>query len=120
MFTSRLVFNKMKKILFGIIALVVSTNQTFADHSTKKMMRNMKAFSQLSVTGKLGPFDVNYYKYGEIPDNKLTSVANKKIDRIPSDKMNLAAIVMRDGNIVYERYATKRKVDSIPRLWACQ
>ena len=72
----------------------------------------MKAFSQLSVTGKLGPFDVNYFKYGELPDSKPTSVANKKFDKILADKMNLAAIVMRDGNIVYERYATKRKIDS--------
>ena len=102
----------MRKILFGIFVLVVSTNQTFADHSPKKMMRNMKAFSQLSVTGKLGPFDVNYFKYERLPDSKPTSVANKKFDKILADKMNLAAIVMRDGNIVYERYATKRKIDS--------
>ena len=112
MSASGLALNKMRKILFGIIALIVSTNQTFADHSPKKMMRNMKAFSQLSVTGKLGPFDVNYFKYGELPDSKPTSVANKKFDKILADKMNLAAIVMRDGNIVYERYATKRKIDS--------
>ena len=87
-------------------------NNSFADHSPKKMMQNMKAFSQLSTTGKLGPFDVNFFLYGEIPNNEPTSMANKKFDKILADKMNLAAIIMHDGNIVYERYASKRKIDS--------
>ena len=76
------------------------------------MMQNMKAFSQLSTTGKLGPFDVNFFLHGEIPNNEPTSMANKKFDKILADKMNLAAIIMHDGNIVYERYASKRKINS--------
>ena len=36
-----------------LIALSFFATQSFADHSPKKMMRNIKAFSQLSVTGKL-------------------------------------------------------------------
>lgn len=102
----------MRKILFGILTLVFFANNSFADHSPKRMMQNMKAFSQLSTTGKLGPFDVNFFLYGEIPNNEPTSMANKKFDKILADKMNLAAIIMQDGNIVYERYASKRKIDS--------
>ena len=72
----------------------------------------MKAFSQLSTTGKLGADDVNFFLYGKIPSGEPTSISNKKFDKVLADKMNLAAIVMRDGNIVYERYASKRKIDS--------
>ena len=72
----------------------------------------MKAFSQLSTTGKLGADDVNFFLYGKIPTGEPTSISNKKFDKVLADKMNLAAIVMRDGNIVYERYASKRKFDS--------
>ena len=72
----------------------------------------MKAFSQLSTTGKLGPNDVNFFLHGKIPNSEPTSITNKKFDNLLADKMNLAAIIMRDGNIVYERYASKRKIDS--------
>ena len=75
-------------------------------------MRNIKAFSQLSVTGKLGSNDVNYFVHGEIPNGETTSIANKKFDKILADKMNLAAIIIRDGDIIYERYASKREIDS--------
>lgn len=102
----------MKKILFGIIVLVFTANQAFADHSPTKMMRNMTAFSQLSTTGKLGQADVNYFVHGMVPNGEPTSISNKKFDKILADKMNLAAIVMRDGKIVYERYALKRKINS--------
>jgi CubicO group peptidase (beta-lactamase class C family) len=102
----------MRIIFLGILTLVFFANNSFADHSPKKMMRNMKAFSQLSTTGKLGPADVNYFLYGKIPNSEPTSLSNEKFDKALTDKMNLAAIVMRDGNIIYERYSSKRKINS--------
>ena len=102
----------MKIILLAIMAVAICSHQSLADHPPEKMMRNIDAFSQLSVTGKLGSFDVNYFKYGEIPAGKTTTIVNEKFDEVLADKMNLAAIVIRDGEIVYERYATKREIDS--------
>ncbi|QGG80500.1 serine hydrolase [Litorivicinus lipolyticus] len=102
----------MRKILLVVIAVTFYSNQVLADHPPKKMMRNIKAFSQLSVTGKLDSFDVNYFAYGETPNGETTSIADKKFDKILADKMNLAAIIIRDGDIIYERYASKREIDS--------
>ena len=87
----------MRTIFLGILTLVFFANNSFADHSPKKMMRNMKAFSQLSTTGKLGSDDVNFFLYGKIPNSEPTSISNKKFDKVLADKMNLAAIVMSDG-----------------------
>ena len=46
-------------IFAGFMATLTSTSpNALADHSPKKMMRNMNAFSQLGETGKLGPFKI--------------------------------------------------------------
>ena len=72
----------------------------------------MKGYSQLSVTGKLGPFNVNFEQFGELPNSTNTNLNNKKFERVLSDKFNLAAIVMRDGKVIYERYDAKRNINS--------
>ena len=97
----------MRKFLFGIIAIAFSANQSLADHSPKKMMEKMT-----SLTGQFGQVEANYFIYGEIPDGPTTSIVNKKFDKVLADKMNLATIVIRDGQFIYERYATKRNIDS--------
>jgi len=102
----------MRILFLGILTLMFFANNSFADHSPKKMMRKMKASSNLSATGKLGQTDVDFFLYGEIPNNEPTSMANKKFDNVLADKMNLAAMVVRDGNVVYERYNSKRRIDS--------
>ena len=103
----------MKYIILSLAFLssVVIASEVFADHSPKKMMRNIKAYSQLSVIGKLGPFNVNFEKFGELPNSTKTNLNNKKFERFLSDKFNLAAIVMRDGEIIYERYDAKRSIN---------
>jgi CubicO group peptidase (beta-lactamase class C family) len=105
---------KMKNVL-SVISLCVSLLMpivAMADHSPKKMMRNMKAYGQLGQTGKLGPFQVNVDKFGTIPKKAETVVTNKKYDKIFADKFNIATIVLKGDEIVYERYATKRKINS--------
>ena len=72
----------------------------------------MNAYGQLGITGKLGKFDVNFVKFGTIPKQAKTSVENKNFDRMFKDKFNLATIVMKSTEIVYERYNTNRKVNS--------
>ena len=90
-------------IFFTIFALISSTSLAFADHSPKKMMRNMKAYSKLSVTKKLGPYDVNFKQYGTLPKGMGTTVENKKLNQVFGDKFNIAAIVMKGNRVVYER-----------------
>jgi len=104
----------MKKLILALAFLssVFIAFETFADHSPEIMMRNMKAYSQLSKTGKLGSFDVNFEKFGDIPNSVKTAIANKEYDRLLADKFNLSAIVMRDGKVIYERYDTKRGIDN--------
>ena len=104
----------MKKIILSLAFLSSAfiAFETFADHSPEIMMRNMKAYSQLSQTGKLGSFDVNFEKFGDIPNSVKTAIANKEYDRLLADKFNLSAIVMRDGKVIYERYDTKRGIDN--------
>ena len=99
-------------ISFTIFALISSTSLAFADHSPKKMMRYMKAYSKLSITKKLGPYDINFKQYGTLPKAVETTVENKKFDQIFGDKFNIAAIVMKGNKIVYERYNNKRKINS--------
>lgn len=105
----------MKKNLhfIGVLTLsLILSKPIYGDHPPNKLMRNMSAWSQLGNTGKLGKFDVNFEEYGTIPKQTKTSVENKKFDRMFKDKFNLATIVMKDNKIVYERYNSKRKVDS--------
>ena len=106
--------NIMKKLSLSLAFLssVFIASGTFADHSPEIMMRNMKAYSQLSKTGKLGSFNVKFEKFGDIPNAAKTAVANKEYDRLLADQFNLSAIVMRDGEVVYERYDAKRGIDS--------
>ena len=103
------------KNIFLLISLCITLlmpTLVMADHSPKKMMRNMKAYGKLGQTGKLGPFQVNVDKFGVIPKKSETSLRNKKYDKIFADKFNIATIILKDNEIVYERYATKRKINS--------
>ena len=95
-------------IAFSILAVPMAS----ADHSPKKMMRNMKAYSQLGMSGKLGPYDVNVAQFGSLPKAAKTSIDNKKFNKIFGDKLNLAAIVMKGDDVVFERYNSKRKIHS--------
>jgi len=75
---------KMKNIflLISLCIPLLMPTLVMADHSPKKMMRNMKAFGKLGQTGKLGPFQVNVDKFGAIPKKSETSLRNKKYDKI--------------------------------------
>ena len=104
----------MKKTLAIGLALTMATfsSVSVADHEPKRMMKNMEDYAYLSMTGMLGRFNVDFAKFGDIPSGKTTVVKNKRFDKFLSDKMNIAAIVMKNGEIIYERYNEKRKIDS--------
>jgi hypothetical protein len=58
--------NKINHFLisFSIVSYILATSLAFADHSPKKMMRDMKAYRKLPVTKKLVPYDVNLNNMG--------------------------------------------------------
>jgi len=97
-----------KVILIKTILLISlflgSISVSHADHTPKKMMRNFIAFSMLGQTGKLGQFNVNVARFGELRKNEASQVSSNKYDEFLADQNNLAAIVMKRGKIVYERY----------------
>ena len=70
------------------------------------------AFSALGETGKLGKFDVNVAVYGALPTGKTTTKDNPALDKIFADKFNFAAMLMKGDEIVYERYNSKKGIDS--------
>ncbi len=99
----------MYKVMFIKTILLISLflgsiSVSHADHTPKKMMRNFIAFSMLGQTGKLGQFNVNVAKFGELRKNEASQVSSNKYDEFLVDQNNLAAIVMKRGKIVYERY----------------
>jgi CubicO group peptidase (beta-lactamase class C family) len=94
------------------LAMASFSSVSVADHSPKRMMSNMHSYADLSMTGKLGRFNVDFAKFGDIPSGKTTIVKNKQFDEFLSDKMNIAAIVIKGGEIVFERYNEKQGIDS--------
>ena len=102
----------MLRAVVIFICAIMSNAPVLADHPPKKMLRNMDGYSYLGMTGMLGPFRVNVAKFGTFPSGKTTEVSNKKFDKFLADKFNMAAIVMKNGVVIYERYNKNRKIDS--------
>ena len=53
-----------------VLIVVLLASVSFADHTPNKLMRNMKAYANVGVTGKLGPFNVNSNKFGNLLKRK--------------------------------------------------
>lgn len=100
--------------LIGVSLVIFSLTGTssVADHMPNKMMRNFLAWSRLGDTGVLGPFEVNFAKFGRYPDVQTTSAQNEAFSEFLVDKWNLASIVSKDGEIVHEYYSSIRGIDS--------
>jgi CubicO group peptidase (beta-lactamase class C family) len=103
---------KIRLMFLSFSVVMLTTPFAFADHGPKKLLRHMKIWSQLGVTGQLGPYKINVAVFGKQPKEKKTSVDNKRFDNIFGDEMNLAAIVMKGNEIIYERYNKKNGFDS--------
>ena len=100
-------------IFAGFVAILTSTSPVaLADHSPKKMIRNMNAFSKLGETGKLGPFSISVATFGSKPSRELVSVPNAKYNKFLGDEFNLASIVLKDGVTIFERYNAEHKINS--------
>ena len=95
-----------------LVAFAATSTVALADHSPKKMMRHMNAFSQLGETGKLGPFSISVATFGSKPSRELVSVPNAKYNKFLGDDFNLASIVLKDGITIFERYNAEHKINS--------
>ena len=104
----------MKPLVLSLLILSISMLpfSAMADHPPKKLLRNFMAFSKLGKTGKLSKFDVNAAVYGALPEGETTTKDNPALDKTLADKFNLAAIVMKSDEIVYERYNSEKGIDS--------
>ena len=104
----------MKRLVSGLLISSISLLplSAMADHPPKRLLKNFMAFSALGTTGKLADFDVNVAVYGALPNGKTTTKDNPALDKIFADKFNLAAIVMKGDEIVYERYNSQKGIDS--------
>ncbi len=104
----------MKRLVLSLLISSISTLPfaAMADHPPKRLLKNLMAFSVLGKTGKLAEFDVDVAVYGALPNGKTTKKDNPALDKIFADKFNLAAIVMKGDEIIYERYNSKKGIDS--------
>ena len=104
----------MKRLVLGLLISSISMLPfaAMADHPPKRLLKNLMAFSALGKTGKLAEFDVDVAVYGALPNGKTTKKDNPALDKIFADKFNLAAIVMKGDEIIYERYNSKKGIDS--------
>ena len=104
----------MKRLVLSLLISSISTLPfaAMADHPPKRLLKNLMAFSALGKTGKLAEFDVDVAVYGALPNGKTTTKDNPALDKIFADKFNLAAIVMKGDEIIYERYNSKKGIDS--------
>ena len=101
--------------LIGVSLTIFSLTGTsaVADHMPNKMMRNFLAWSRLGDTGVLGPFEVNFAKFGSRPDMPTTSAPNEAFSEFLVDKWNLASIVTKDGEIIHEYYRSSFVTSSV-------
>ena len=60
----------------------------------------------------LGPFDVSVAKFGEFKKSQSPMTNSDKYDYHFEDKFNLAAIIMNNDEVVYERYNLARSIDA--------
>jgi phosphomevalonate kinase len=105
----------MKRFVLGLLISLISMLPfaAMADHSPKRLVKNLMASSALGKTGKLAEFDVGVAVYGALPNGKTTKKDNPALDKIFADKFNLAAIVMKGDEIIYERYNSKKGLIAI-------
>ena len=104
----------MKRLVLGLLISSISMLpfSATADHPRKWLLKNLMMFSVLSTTGKLGSFDVNVAVCSALPNGKTTKKDDPALNKIFADKFNLAAIVTKGDEIIYERYNSKKGIDS--------
>jgi CubicO group peptidase (beta-lactamase class C family) len=74
--------------------------------------KNIKPFFNLHETKMMGPFKINVHTFGDKKNFDAINVKKDNFDNFFKDKMNLAALVRKNDELVYTRYNQKRQIDS--------
>jgi len=104
---------------FLVIFLLLTPGIAVSSHGPEEFWFRMGFYLNLDETGKLGPFSVKVSSYGNKPElPRAEQVKSRKFNKYLSDKFNVAAVVTEAGEIIYERYDRKKKIDLNSQLFA--
>ena len=102
----------MFKLLISLTIYFSFIFISFADHGPKKMWkRQIVPYFDVHETKMMGSFKINVHSYGEKKNLDATNVKKENFDNIFKDKFNLAALIRKNNELVYERYNKKRNID---------
>ena len=102
-----------------LFCLLLTPVVAVSSHGPEEFWFRMGLYLNLDQTGKLGPFSVEVSSYGNKPDvPKTEQVKSGTYDKYLSDRFNVAAVVTKDGEIIYERYDRKKRIDLNSQLFA--
>lgn len=103
----------MFKFLLSLVVYFSFIFISFADHGPKKMWkRQIVPYFDVHETKMMGPFKINVHSYGKKKNLEVTNVKKENFDNIFKDKLNLAALIRKNNELVYARYNKKRNVDN--------
>lgn len=112
-------FYKPQWSLF-VIGLVgfFSTETAVGNHGPDKFWERMSIYSEIDKTGELGPFSVNVKSFGSRSSLEPKNISsNDRYDQYFKDEYNIAALVTKNGKIIYERYNAQKNIDQNSQLF---
>ena len=102
----------MPKLFLSLVIYFSFIFISFADHGPKRMWkRNIVSYFDVHETKMLGPFSINIHSYGEKQNLNAINIKKENFDNIFNDKFNLAALVRKNGELIYTRFNEKRQID---------
>ncbi len=103
----------MYKFLISAVIIISCSFVSLADHGPKKMWkRQIVPYFDVHKTKMMGQFKINVHAYGKKKNVDAANVKKENFDNIFKDKFNLAALIRKNNELVYERYNKKRKIDN--------
>ena len=103
----------MYKFLISAVIIISYSFVSLADHGPKKMWkRQIVPYFDVHETKMMGQFKINVHAYGKKKNVDAANVKKENFDNIFKDKFNLAALIRKNNELVYERYNKKRKIDN--------
>ena len=106
-----------KGILIFYTILFFNINSVIPSYASKSedLFRLMNAYIQYDKT-RIKTIKVGIHSYGDDSSLVPGQIDKPAYDKYFNDKNNLAAIVMRDGKVIYERYNKDRGITADTNL----
>ena len=103
----------MYKFLTSAVIIISYSFVSLADHGPKKMWkRQIVPYFDVHETKMMGQFKINVHAYGKKKNVDAANVKKENFDNIFKDKFNLATLIRKNNELVYERYNKKRNIDN--------